>query len=299
VRGQTFIKAGIKGTSLIRSSLRYKSRLISIKNWGKSNKGRAEDSVWILQHGERKLPGNCRENCIFSIDRLFFITAHIPGVFSAFRVSYPAVSSRHYSRRKAEQLERVYDLNLSEVMPCEFIPDLSWNETGELLVKRHGYMGHVSEYKINFHRTTGYKNIDSLNNHVSDSWISLSNGEHGILISQGGTMEKGMAFLPLRVRKKGRRYFVCLNPFGSYYGRQAHYPTARTGLGRFAALIVASHLDPYAPSFNGETILFSLYFVPFSGSEPSKEITSTAENFSQPPLWGSRELPVLNHPYFD
>lgn len=297
--GKASIKTLIKGTPLIRSSFRYRSRLLTIKKWEKTGESRTENWAWILQHGEEKLSVNCRENCTFSVYRLLFITAHIPGVFSAFKVSYPASSSGHYSRRKAEQLERVYDLNLSEVMPCELFPDLTWDNAGALIVRRRGYMGRVSEYRADFHRTTGYKNIDSLNNHVSDSWISVSDGEHGILISQGGSMEKGMAFLPLRVRKKGRLYSVRLNPFGSYYGRQAHYPTARTGLGRLAALLVGSHLAPYAPSFNGETILFSLYFVPFSGSVPSKEITCTAERFSHSPLWGSREMPALNHPYFD
>jgi hypothetical protein len=86
----------------------------------------------------------------------------------------------------------------------------------------------------------------------------------------------------MRTRVNRRRTRVFLNPFGSYHGKQLHYPTAFTGLGKRIATMMAESLDPLAPSYNGQSEELSLLIAPYSGDEPPEQIRSDAEAFAYP-----------------
>jgi hypothetical protein len=76
---------------------------------------------------------------------------------------------------------------------------------------------------------------------------------------------------------------VDLNPFGTYSGRQWRYPAATSGLGRLAAILGADNLDPYAPSWAGTELSFSLLLAPYEGDRPPEGLQRDALNFSTPP----------------
>jgi hypothetical protein len=77
---------------------------------------------------------------------------------------------------------------------------------------------------------------------------------------------------------------VRLNPFGSYYGRQYHYPDPDMHLGILMSTVFsgADQIKPYAPSYNGRVHEFSLLIAPYSGDAPQAELQYDAEAFAYP-----------------
>jgi hypothetical protein len=136
---------------------------------------------------------------------------------------------------------------------------------------------------LDYHRFGADRDRDSLDNHCADGWVAVSGADRGLLIAQADSAETLFAFCPMRVRFDGERQRLRLNPFGSYYGRQWRNPPARTGLGRLAALAAGDNYDPYAPSWAGQTLRFSLMVAPYAGDRPPEELQRDALIFARPP----------------
>ena len=131
------------------------------------------------------------------------------------------------------------------------------------------------------------RELDSVNDHVTNGWAAVSNGATGLLIAQQTETGASMAFCPMRTRCAGGHSApaglrVRLNPFGTYDGRQYRYPTARSGLGRFSAvnMSAADHIHSSAPSFNGITQEFALLLCPYHGDAPPPELQLDAMTFA-------------------
>jgi hypothetical protein len=107
----------------------------------------------------------------------------------------------------------------------------------------------------------------------------------------------------MRTRLDQGRTKIFLNPFGSYWGKQWNYPTAKTGLGKFVTIqaSAADHIKPYAPSYNGRVQKFSLMIAPFAGDMPPEEMRNDAMAFSYPYilLSGSAKVGVPAHRNWD
>jgi hypothetical protein len=86
-----------------------------------------------------------------------------------------------------------------------------------------------------------------------------------------------MAFCPMRLREQQGQQVISLNPFGSYYGRQLDYShLGGNGNGTIIMQAFSGALQPNGPSFNGETLRFSLMLAPYTGDEPPVELQHTA-----------------------
>ncbi|HNR96966.1 MAG TPA: hypothetical protein PKH89_08360 [Anaerolineae bacterium] len=85
---------------------------------------------------------------------------------------------------------------------------------------------------------------------------------------------------------RNSHWSVRLNPFGSYWGRQYRYDIRDTGLGNLiaTAFSAADHIQPYAPSYNGRTLQFTLLIAPYEGDEPPEELQAHAAAFADPYL---------------
>jgi hypothetical protein len=70
-----------------------------------------------------------------------------------------------------------------------------------------------------------------------------------------------------------------MNPFGTYWGPQYHYPSRVTGLGRLGAVLSAEHLHPSAPSWEGKDVECSLLLIQYKGDSPPRDVIGTSSLF--------------------
>jgi hypothetical protein len=183
-------------------------------------------------------------------------------------------------------MEQGWDSRWKEVRPCEINPAIIGNFNGPLRVWKHNYCDHVSRFDLNYGSFSKNETLDSVNNQITHSWVAISNGTQGILVAQNADALSSMAFCPMRTYKTNGGLGISLNPFGSYSGRQYHYGTADTGLGKWLATVFsgADHLQPYAPSYNGRIQEFNLLIAPYEGDAPPEEIQNDAQAFAYPYL---------------
>ena len=135
--------------------------------------------------------------------------------------------------------------------------------------------------------------MDSFNNHVTHGWVAVTDGEKGMLLAQTAEVNASLAFCPMRTRVTGSGTRVFLNPFGSYHGKQLHYPTAFTGLGKVIGTLMGESLAPLAPSYNGQSEEFTQLIAPYAGDQPPELIRNDAEAFAYPYAVLSRSREIL------
>ncbi len=200
-------------------------------------------------------------------------------------IEYPRTEHRGFDRAKALRLGRDWDARWKEVAPFELIPALGATRENPARVWKHGFDGVLSSYELDYHRFGPNRNLDSFDNHCTDGWVAVSGGGRGLLLAQSDSAQTLFAFCPMRLRFSGNRQIVGMNPFGSYYGKQWRYPTAVTGLGRFAALATGDNFDPYAPSWEGGSLRCSLMIAPYEGDCPPAGLRRDALVFATSPTW--------------
>jgi hypothetical protein len=216
---------------------------------------------------------------------VYTVAAGLESVTVDVQIDYPKTERRNYDRKKAERLARDWDARWRTVAPFELAPALEATEAAPAKVWKHGFFDIVSSYELGYHHFGPNRQQDSLDNHVTDGWVAVSAGGKGLLVAQSAAASTLFAFCPVRTRLRSGWQSVFLNPFGTYYGKQWRYPLAVTGFGRLAALLGADNLDSYAPSWEGNSIRFSLMLAPYDGDEPPKGLQRDALIFATPPEW--------------
>lgn len=258
------------------SAVSYSGQTYQVSAWETSDSITAGVAGWIRQKGSLTLPGGHPVN----YEREILLAAGLPYLYVTMRVQYPETPHVGFSKGKAARLQRTWDTRWREVMPCEIHPALA----GDLRVWKHNYCDHVSTYRLDYHRFSQNVELDSVNNHVTHGWVAVSDGRRGLLAAHTVDRLSGMAFCPLRVRRAGAGLRVSMNPFGSYSGRQYRYGSADTGLGNFLAVSMSAsdHINPYAPSYNGQIQEFRLLLAPYAGDAPPESLRYDAEAFAYP-----------------
>ncbi len=213
------------------------------------------------------------------------LASGLPYLYLTMHVQYPQTPD-HCSPAKAERLQRQWDDRWQEVRPLELRPNLTSDLNQKLRIWKHNYCDHVSSYVLNYDTFSKNKNLDSINNHVTDAWVAVSDGNKGLLLAQTAAVNTSMAFCPMRLRHKDGKKSIYLNPFGSYSGEQYRYATRDTGLGRLLAVNMSAsdHIRPYAPSYNGKAQTFRLLIAPYQGDCPPQDIQNDAAAFAYPYL---------------
>jgi hypothetical protein len=93
-----------------------------------------------------------------------------------------------------------------------------------------------------------------------------------------------MAFTPMRLREVSGTQHLSINPFGSYYGNQLDYShLGGLGIGTDITVAASGSLRPNGPSYNGQTVRFSLLLAPYQGDEPPQSLQDSASAFFYPP----------------
>jgi Fibronectin type III domain len=194
-----------------------------------------------------------------------------------------------------QKLRRLMDLRWIETTPFELTPVLA--SESPLRVWKHNYMGITAFYDLDYGKfNPKNRNLDSFNHQVTAGWVAVSNGEQGLLIGEDAQTLSSMAFCPMRLREINGQQIVSLNPFGSYYGRQFDYShLGGNGNGTVIMQAFSGALSPNGPSFNGETLRFSLLLAPYKGDEPPQELQDTAAaHFYSPGVIVHSALPEMN-----
>jgi hypothetical protein len=154
------------------------------------------------------------------IERELLLAAGLPYLYVHIRVKYPYTESDNFSKRKAHKLQTRYDNNWREVIPCELRPALFNRSKKPLRIWKHNYCAHVSGYDLDYAEFSRNAVLDSFNNHITNGWVAVSDGERGLLVAQSADVNSCFAFCPMRLRSEAGKTRILLNPFGSYYGNQ-------------------------------------------------------------------------------
>jgi len=267
---------------LMRSAVNYGGRIAEASLWEIVESEVLGNGVVGFLKLQAEIPFEADGEKSVRIEREFLLASGLPYLYATTRIVYPETRSDNFNEERARALEREYDGNWREVMPCEIRPALFGDRKRPLRVWKHNHLGHVSHYALDYGAFSRNQEMDSFNNHVTHGWVAVTDGERGMLVAQTAEVNASLAFCPMRTRVTRRRTRVFLNPFGSYHGKQLHYPTAFTGLGKLIGTMLGESLDPLAPSYNGQSEEFSQLIAPYAGDEPPERIRNDAEAFAYP-----------------
>ena len=264
------------------SSVRYAGSLYKIEHWTQAE----SKSFGVV--GYKRMLGKVRIKNRFDliVEREFLLASGLPYLYLSTTVNYPKTPHRGFNRQKALRLQRSWDNAWQEVMPCEIYPSILSRSAGPLRVWKHNYFDHVSKYDLDYEHFSENIECDSINNQVTHAWVAVSDGVNGLLLALNADVNCGMAFCPLRTRLNGSQKTIRLNPFGTYTGKQYQYATQDTGIGKALAvgMSASDHIQPYAPSYNGQRQVTSMIIAPYEGDCPPSEIQQDAEAFAYPYL---------------
>jgi hypothetical protein len=267
---------------LLRSAVNYAGRIAEVSRWKIGETGVLGSGLIGFMKVKAELPFTADGAKRVALEREFLLASGLPYLYATTRIVYPETRSENFDKQRARALEREYDGNWREVMPCEIRPALFGVRDRPLRIWKHNHLDHVSHYDLDYGSFSRNTEIDSFNNHVTHGWVAVTDREKGVLVAQTAEVNAALAFCPMRTRATRRGTRVFLNPFGSYYGKQLRYQTAFTGLGKLIATMMAESLDSLAPSYNGQSEEFSQLIAPYRGDAPPPQIRNDAETFAYP-----------------
>lgn len=208
----------------------------------------------------------------------------LPYIFVDADVQFPDTPRGGGEKGIATGEERQFDTNWLEVAPAQIAPGIHNNPDSFLKVWKHNYMNKTNCYEFNYgqiHRAN--RNVDACNNHITDGWVAVSNGDRGFLLSCDAVVNSSAAYCPMRLREKGGRQHVYLNPFGTYHGKQFSHLNDGFNLGTFVTMLVGAQLKSVAPSYNNRRVRINMMWAPYEGDGPPEQVAADADRYSMPP----------------
>jgi hypothetical protein len=239
---------------------------------GPGQLARVDDSGSVCGRGflaQRTSSGSYQVGCggqVFdgSLHYQFRVFAGLPFVEIQVEAVYPGLDESC-----AEDLTEAYPLGISPVL-----------SSARLKVWKHNYFDYTGSYEIT-------EPADSINNHVTASWMAVTDGSLGLLVAYRADEQAGMAFCPIRVRRDAFGQLApVLNPFGTFWGTLPDHDAARTGgigLGETLTVMMGEHVRTSGPAYAGTTSRFSVALMPYGGDMPPEEGRARAEAYSYPP----------------
>lgn len=205
----------------------------------------------------------------------FTLFDSLPHLLVDVEVRYAYTPPTQVIHNLTQKLRRLMDLRWVETAPFQLTPAL---HAPTLRVWKHNYMGITSFYDLNYGQINPKnRELDSFNHQVTAGWVAVTNGQYGLLLGEDAQTLASMAFCPMRLREQHGAQTISLNPFGSYYGKQFDYShLGGNGNGTVIMQAFSGALAPNGPSFNGETLRFSLLLAPYAGDEPPQDLQNAA-----------------------
>jgi hypothetical protein len=223
----------------------------------------------------------------FASELTYTFTLHedVPCLLVEVEARYAATPKHQVIHNLTQKLRRLMDLRWIETAPFQLTPAIQAPAKKPLRVWKHNYMGITSFYDLDYGKMNPKnRELDSFNHQITAGWVAVSNGRQGLLIGEDAQTLASMAFCPMRLRERDGEQSISLNPFGSYYGKQLDYShLGGNGNGTVIMQAFSGALQPNGPSFNGETLHFSLLIAPYTGDEPPQELQDMAAAHFYPP----------------
>jgi hypothetical protein len=199
-----------------------------------------------------------------SVHYRFGLYGGLPFVEIQAEIAYPALGEKCVK-------------DLTEAYPLGVSPALSGDK---LRVWKHNYFDYTGSYEIT-------RPADSLNNHVTASWVALTDESLGILLAYEAERLAGLAFCPLKMRNgpSGELQPV-MNPFGTLWGALPDHDAGRTGglgIGETLTMMLGAQFHPTGPAYAGTNTDLSLVMLPYPGDQPPIGEQELAEAYSYPP----------------
>jgi hypothetical protein len=215
----------------------------------------------------------------------FSLLNDLPYLIVDVEAHYTSTPPRDIIHTLQQKLRRMLDLNWVEVAPFQLNPDIHAPGDDPLRVWKHNYLGITSYYDLDYGQINPInRNLDSFNHQVTAGWVAVSNGDKGLLIGENAEVLSSMAFAPMRLREIDGTQHLSINPFGSYHGKQIDYShLGGLGIGADITVAASGSLRPNGPSYNGQTVRFSLLLAPYTGDEPPQALQDSAAAFFYPP----------------
>lgn len=294
---KSFVYQGkeLSSGNFISSSVTYGGRQYCVSQWEEN----ASISAGVVGLKRMRATLEIKGGYPIQFEREILLASGLPYVYVSTKVSYPRTPDKGFDHGRAQRLQQGWDSAWQETQPCELRPALSGTTRQPLRVWKHNYCDHISTFNLDYASFSRNRSLPNINNHITHAWVAVSDGGHGLLVAQSADFSSNVAFCPLRTRMRGNTTQVRLNPFGTYYGKQYKYITADTHLGKLMATTfsAADQLSPYAPSYNGRILEFSLLLAPYDGDTPPAETRYDAEAFAYPYIVLNDEQVIADPPH--
>ena len=206
---------------------------------------------------------------------MFFASPAADCLFVRAAVRYPYTREDREISTQASNLGRYSDIRWRQTAPLELT--LTMDDTAR--VTKRNFAGDLSGYEMaDFWRAfPENENISSINHQLTGGTLCLADDRGGLLLAHARQVLGSMAHCPMRLKTEGGKRLVSLNPFGTYFGPQRHYPSRGNGSSMGLYLAAAPQARSLAPAYNGafEQSVQALFAV--AGREPTAEQQRLAE----------------------
>jgi hypothetical protein len=219
------------------------------------------------------------------LSHTFTLFDSLPILLVDVEAQYASTPATDVIQALQQKLRRLVDLGWVEVAPFQLNPAITAPAARPLRVWKHNYLGITSAYDLDY-GTINPKNrdLEGFNHQVTAGWVAISNRTLGLLLAENAEVLASMAFCPMRLRQVDGVQHLSLNPFGSYFGRQLSYEhLGGNGIGAALTCAISGSLRPNGPSYNGQTVRFSLLLAPYAGDEPPQQLQEDAMAHFYPP----------------
>lgn len=229
----------------------------------------AEDGEGLSISGEIHLPGELKAGCFRF---LFYTVPWADGIFFIRDVEYPYTLEDHEISTSSSSLGRYSDAKWEQTVPTALTPTFSDN----IYVIKRNFMNHTNMFPVAdfWESVAENENIDSFNHQLSGGIMGLTDEKEAFFVVNARQSLNSMAHCPMRLRKTKDGHEVSMNPFGTYFGKQRHYPTRGNGSMNDMYVLTMPQARSLAPSYNGvhETAIMAFYGDAAADKNLSKEV---------------------------
>jgi hypothetical protein len=133
-----------------RSAVNYAGRVIEASRWEITETGVLGSGLVGFVKVKAEIPFAAEGAKRVALEREFLLASGLPYLYATTRIVYPETRSENFDKQRARALEREYDGNWREVMPCEIRPALFGGRDRPLRVWKHNHLDHVSHYDLDY-----------------------------------------------------------------------------------------------------------------------------------------------------
>ena len=236
-----------KGTlALLRSWIDYDGKKISFARPHRTKIELGGAGRGLRFSGEIHLPGELEPGS-YRFDLIE--SPAVDGLVCSSDIQYPYTPEDHEISSQASNLGRYSDVKWRQAAPME----LTMRLTDSAAVEKRNFMQSVSRYPLADFWESFPENarISSFNHQLTGGMLCVRDEERGLRVVHARQVLGSMAHCPMRLDMAGSLRQVSLNPFGTYFGDQRHYPSRGNGCVMALYNATMPQARSLAPAYNG------------------------------------------------